>query len=374
MRAITCLAVCTLSLGGVPRAAMAESVFVPATRVYTTPVAEPLRNGGVLLSDERIQAVADEHTRLEMPKGTRTSECRGVVVAGFQNSHVHFIEPAFADAAHRSAPDLQRALDAMLARYGFTTVIDTGSDVTNTIALRRRIESGELRGPRIFTVGIPLYPPDGIPFYIRDLPPDVLAKMHQPHDAHEASADVRDNLAAGADATKLFLHTSPGHDEKRLMSPEVARAAVEETHRQGKLVFAHPSSLEGMRIGIDAGVDVLVHTTLGERAPWDAAMLETMVARRMSVIPTFKLWKYELDKDHVPTSVEDMLIGNTLKELQDFRQAGGQVLFGTDVGYMHDYDPTEEYVYLSQAGMSATDILAALTMSPAARLGESDQH
>ena len=44
------------------------------------------------------------------------------------------------------------------------------------------------------------------------------------------------------------------------------------------------------------------------------------------------------------------------------------MLFGTDVGYMTDYDPTEEYALLGQAGLSFPDVLAALTTAPAKRL------
>lgn len=33
--------------------------------------------------------------------------------------------------------------------------------------------------------------------------------------------------------------------------------------------------------------------------------------------------------------------------------AGGATLFGTDVGYMGDYDPFDEYTLMARAGMSA---------------------
>jgi imidazolonepropionase-like amidohydrolase len=36
---------------------------------------------------------------------------------------------------------------------------------------------------------------------------------------------------------------------------------------------------------------------------------------------------------------------------------------------MTDYDPTDEYVYMQQAGLSYARILAALTTAPAARFG-----
>ena len=139
---------------------------------------------------------------------------------------------------------------------------------------------------------------------------------------------------------------------------------------QGKLVLAHPTSLEGVRGALAAGVDVLVHTTLGEDKPWDAETLQKLVANHVSVIPTFKLWKYELQKENVPPAVIDRLIGATLKELRDFKNAGGQILFGTDVGYMHDYDPTDEYLYMAQAGLTPMEILASLTTAPAARWKE----
>jgi len=37
----------------------------------------------------------------------------------------------------------------MFNRWEFTTVFDVASVLDNTLALRRRIECGELRGPRI---------------------------------------------------------------------------------------------------------------------------------------------------------------------------------------------------------------------------------
>src|SRR5688572_33100720 len=52
-------------------------------------------------------------------------------------------------------------------------------------------------------------------------------------------------------------------------------------------------------------------------------------------------------------------------QLRAWHGAGGRVLFGTDVGYMDDYDPTGEYVLKRIAGMSFSQILASLTTTPA---------
>jgi len=355
-------------------AGAADTWVIPAAKIYPAPDVAPIEDGVVLVRAGRITYVGTRGSA-KIPKSAKTSDCAGgVLTAGFQNSHVHFIEPRWEDAAHKPAAELAQSLQEMLTRYGFTTVFDTASDQANTVALRARIEKGEVRGPRIFTVGLALFPPDGIPSYLHDLPPQMLARMHQPRTAEEARAAVRANIAAGADGTKLFLHTSPRQGVITTMSPEVARAAVEETHAHGKLVMAHPTTLEAMRLALDVDVDVLVHTTLGEKSPWDAVTLAGMKSAHMSIIPTFKLWGYELKKDDVPASVVETLVSATFRELQAFIAVHGQVLFGTDVGYMHDYDPTDEYVLMAKAGMSPTQILESLTTAPAARWKEDAKH
>jgi imidazolonepropionase-like amidohydrolase len=202
---------------------------------------------------------------------------------------------------------------------------------------------------------------------VADLPREILDLMPQPRNAAEARRAVRENIGGGADATKLFLVTSPARGQVKTMTLEVARAAVEESHRLGKPVLAHPTSPDGIRLALAAGVDVLVHTTLDDKTAWDAALIREMVAKKMAVMPTFKLWHYELTKDHVPANIIETLVNGTLEQLRAFKAAGGQVLFGTDVGYMHDYDPTDEYVLMAKAGMTPRQILASLTTEPASR-------
>lgn len=58
---------------------------------------------------------------------------------------------------------------------------------------------------------------------------------------------------------------------------------------------------------------------------------------------------------------------NAEGQVRAFVEAGGQLLFGTDVGYMTDYDPTDEYLLLQRAGLASPAILAALMTAPARR-------
>ena len=57
------------------------------------------------------------------------------------------------------------------------------------------------------------------------------------------------------------------------------------------------------------------------------------------------------------------------QQLEAFSQAGGQVLFGTDVGYIEQFDTSEEFKWMSRARMSFKEILASLTTNPSQRFG-----
>jgi len=352
-------------------AGASDVTVLRGARIYSAPDAEPIENGVILMREGRITDVGARDA-IQIPPGSRASSCGGgIITAGFQNSHVHFTEEKWNGAAGQDGTQLERNLTAMLTRYGFTTVVDTASDVDNTAALRKRIERGEVRGPRIFTAGWALFPPNGIPFYLSSLPPELLQQLRQPATAEVAIAEVRDNFKRGADLTKLFIATPQGDKTVKYMPAPIAAAAAAETHRRGRLVFAHPTDVAGIRAAIAAGVDVLTHTTLGnERLLWGPDLVQDMITHDLAVIPTLKLWRYELTKAHVSERVIAQAVGDTQQQLRAFSEAGGQVLFGTDVGYMTDYDPTDEYVLMLKAGLTSMQILASLTTAPAARFKE----
>ena len=93
-----------------------------------------------------------------------------------------------------------------------------------------------------------------------------------------------------------------------------------------------------------------------------------MIRKKVALIPTLKLFSWELKRMGVDPSA-DPLVTTAISQLSVFFKSGGVVLFGTDVGYMADYDPSDEYSLMSEAGMSFRDILTSLTINPAALFG-----
>ena len=137
--------------------------------VYASPGSEAVRDAVVLLADGRITAVG-KRGEVKIPKGVQIIDCAGkTIVAGYWNSHAHFIESLWSNAATAPAADLEKHMQEMLTRWGFTTVWDLGSEPGNSLALRRRVEFGEIPGPQIFLAGS-IFPKNGHPVY---LPPEM---------------------------------------------------------------------------------------------------------------------------------------------------------------------------------------------------------
>lgn len=139
----------------------ASDLVLVGAKIYPSPTEPPIDNGSILVHDGRILAVGSSAT-IKIPRAAKVIECKGLVVtAGFWNSHVHILMPGLLHAEKLSSEQITSQLEEMLTRWGFTTVFDIASVLDNTTLIRRRIESGEVKGPRILTVGEPFWAKGG---------------------------------------------------------------------------------------------------------------------------------------------------------------------------------------------------------------------
>ena len=350
------------SAGAEQRRDAGQRLAFVGARIYPSPSVPPILNGVVLIQNGKITGVGPSD-KLHIPANYKIVDCRGrTILAGFWNSHVHFTEPKWQNAAGIPATQLTSQLQEMLTRYGFTSVVDTASLPANTTAIRKRIESGEVAGPRILTAGLPLYPQNGIPYYVLEQEPAELVKLlPQPSTPEEAVRVVDQDIAQGADIIKLFVVSWVTRNGKHVPLPmrlDIVKAAVDEAHRKGRLVFAHPSTIEGVELVLKGHVDVLAHTIEGSQ-DWTEDVVARLNAANVSLIPTLALF-------NSPTEINKGI----LHEVKSYAEAGGTILFGTDVGYLTNYpDLTREFDLLSRAGLTFSQILASLTTAPAERFG-----
>jgi imidazolonepropionase-like amidohydrolase len=348
--------------GGSPPTEERDVLVIAGARIYPSPSEPPISNGTVVARDGLITAVGPRD-RVRLPARATVLDGAGLTVtAGFCNAHVHFTEAKWQAADSASPPELTASLRAMLTRWGVVCVVDTGSSPANTLALRRRIESGEIAGPHITLASGSFVPLGGSPFYLLPARLIELANAEQARRTVESLLDI-----GGIEAVKLFTGSLASRESIVVMPVDIVRAAVEVAHRRGKLVFSHPSNSAGARAALEGGVDVLAHT-FPSGLDWDRTLPRRMREANMALIPTLKLWPWELGRLGVPAAGLERFQANAQAQVRAFMEAGGQLLFGTDVGYMTDYDPTDEYLLLERAGLSFPDLLSALTTAPARRL------
>jgi imidazolonepropionase-like amidohydrolase len=337
-----------------------DLVLIGAT-VYPSPTEPPIVNATVVIHEGSIVAVGpSQSTRTpRFARAVTTIDCKGMfIAAGFWNSHVHFAEDAWKNAATADAHRLEAHMQEMLTKWGFTTVFDTASFLANTNALRARINKGEIRGPRIFTVGEPLYPRNGIPVYLG--PEWNIPQATSPENARRMA---KQRLADGADGIKVFAGAIVKGGVVP-MDPAIIRAAADITHAARKPVFAHPSNHAGTDNALAGGVDVLAHTIPMEDG-FTSEELQRMKANHVALIPTISLFADEERKFGGTKQDEIAVTNRSIAQLKSYFDIGGSVLFGTDVGYTHLYDTTSEFQSMAKSGMSWRDILASLTMTPA---------
>lgn len=349
---------------------LAQDLAVVGARVYPAPDAAPIDDATVLIREGRIAAVG-ARTSVVVPPGVRVVDGRGKsVTAGFWNSHVHLIKPPFRNPDAQSSAALEDALRERFTRWGFTTLFDIASLPGDARALRARIDGGEVVGPQLLTVDMPFFPENGTPIYVRELWEQTKAPSAEVSTAEQARSRASAQIEAGADGVKLFTGAIIGGKGGVLpMSTDIARAAVAEAHARGKPVFAHPTDQAGLDVAVNSGADVLAHTA-PDSGEWSQEFVARLEAEDVALVPTLTLFDSELRREGVPESVLAQFVGAAKQQTGAMALGGGQILFGTDAGYIDIYDTHLEFQLMAAAGLDWRKILASLTTAPAQRFDQ----
>lgn len=351
----------------------ASDLVLVHARVYTSPTDTPIDDGTVVIHNGQIRAVgpSDKTKGPRLARRVTVINCTGMTItAGLWNSHVHiFFTDALLHADQTPSKQLTSQLESMFTRWGFTTVFDTGSLLANTNVIRKRIADGEVKGPKILTVGEPFYIKNGVPVYVTPFLEENHIAPETVESNTEAVQRVQRQVRDGANGIKIYTG-SMENNGVLIMPLDMAKAIVAEAHRLGRPVIAHPQNQQGLEVALQSGADVLAHVApMG--GPWTPALLERMKTAHIALIPTLTLFDVEAKKAHVSPKENQEWIDAAVQQLKSYSAVGGQILFGTDVGYTAHYNTAEEYTLMSQAGMTFPQIFASLTTNPAERFGSS---
>jgi imidazolonepropionase-like amidohydrolase len=357
-------------------AVLASGAFASGDLLFTNATVIPgpgepaLRQASILVRDGRIVALA-AGDRPPVAADTEVVDCTGkFITAGFWNSHVHLITPELLHAREAAPAQLDAALAAMFNRWGFTTVFDLASGLENTVALRARVEAGEVRGPRILTTGEALWTRP--PVYVLDYFAANHITMPVVTTPEAAIQLIDEHAAHGADGVKLFTGSMQARGAVDNMDVAIVRSAVAAAARHHQPVFAHPQNAEGVAAALAGGVDILAHTAPNAPA-WSPEYAARLRDAHVALIPTLALFRVEGQRARLPAGILEKWRATALDQVRVFHAAGGEILFGTDIGYITEYDTAEEFQLLAGAGLDPAAILRALTTAPAARFGRGDR-
>lgn len=132
--------------------AKAQDLVIANARIIEAP-GKVIENGYLVAKAGRIAKV-EAGKAPAAAKGARTIDARGMtLIAGFIDGHRHLIQGRAPADAERFMKD--QAADRMreLLEAGFTTVQSGGDNNEAILELKRKIERGEIKGPRIIASG-----------------------------------------------------------------------------------------------------------------------------------------------------------------------------------------------------------------------------
>jgi imidazolonepropionase-like amidohydrolase len=375
--------------------AWGETLVLAGGRLIDGYGGPPLENSVIVIEGNTIRQVGAEGT-VRIPDGARVLDTNGrTVLPGLMDMHVHLMILGHGDYDHwdRTYPSMFRDLimpisAKQLLMAGVTTARDLGAPLEDIVAVKRRIERGEIPGPRMFVSG-PFLQKSNTPLTAR-----FRWVVNGPEDARKKTRMV---IEGGADVIKVI--------DQDQMTLEELKAIVEEAHKAGKHVAAHAHRSEEIRQGLRAGVDCFEHTGLGTKPGYEEDLLQMMRERNASLYwcPTIEgLFLYEhtrqfperLDDPRLKADLPREIYEDVHRSIRDvarldyfylvprrvptlpnkfrqLREAGVTMVVGTDSGIpinFHFDSTWRELKTFVDLGMAPMDAIRAATYWPARML------
>lgn len=257
----------------------------------------------VVVSGGRITA-AGPRASVTVPAGATTIDGTGkFVLPGLVDTNVHLslyggIGERYETLAKYHPRQAEIVLEAaqLQLKHGVTTVRDSYGLLTPLIAVRDQIAAGRAIGPRILAAGniVGWGGPYSISFsLIREQNLTVFQEQVNDEvsqgvgedlvdmEPEELRSAIRAYLDKGPDFIKFGGTAHFSRPAFIGFSPEAQRVMVEEAHLRGKVAETHSTTADGLRLSVEAGVDLIQHPeVLGPREMPDA-LVRAIVDRQV---------------------------------------------------------------------------------------------
>lgn len=368
-----------------PVAAIANPIYIHAGKLITAEDKHIITAQTIIVVDDKITEVkAGYHN--PNTAGHVIDLRNHTVLPGLMDMHTHFSTQISAtsygeaqrlneaDFALRGAVFAEKTLMA-----GFTTVRELGDSHHISVALRKAIAQGYVKGPRIYAAGKSLAttgghadPTNGLAYALLGDPGPKQGVINGADDARKA---VRQRYKEGADLIKVTATGGVLSVAKSGMNPqfttEELEAIVSTARDYGFKVAVHAHGKDGMERAIKAGVDSIEHGTF-----MDKETMALMKKHGTYYVPTISAGKWVQDKAQIEGFFPDLVrpkaaaIGPLIQQtFARAYEAGVKIAFGTDAGVGAHGENWREFVYMTEAGMPAMAAIQSATIEGAKLLG-----
>ena len=311
------------------------------------------------------------------------------VLPGFMDMHVHLAQEYVPKAERESKiePEFRAIFAANAASKtlmaGFTSVRNLGDGGMETISLREAIRKGLAIGPRIFTSGKTIAttgghgdPTNGMPKDNYSPPTPEEGVIDSPEEAVKA---VRQRYKDGTDGIKItatggVLSVAKSGENPQFTNAELT-AIIATANDYGLWTAAHAHGKEGMKRAVIAGINSIEHGTY-----MDKEVMDLMKARGTYYVPTIMAGDWVAKKAKIPNFFPELVkpkaekIGPQIQSTFAMAyKAGVKIAFGTDSGVSAHGDNWQEFILMTDAGMSNKDALKSATIETAKLLRVADK-
>lgn len=253
-----------------------------------------IERGTIVVRDGKIASVSA--TAPAASNGRTINAAGKTVMPGLIDGHRHIVTGNPAEWLPQRAPQqMQEFLDA-----GFTTVL-AAIDPPQAIEAKKRIDAGQMKGPRLYVgtfipvAGATGPPPNGDPART-DPARGPYPTTPAPAIPHEATIKAVENaVQAGYDYLKVVLNTTQNGPEL-----ETLKLIVAEGKKRNKPTIVHAVSVRDTLVAIEAKPDLLVHTPHIGNLGDDPAAVKKIVDARIPMTSTLAVFVPHFDANGTP--------------------------------------------------------------------------
>jgi imidazolonepropionase-like amidohydrolase len=241
----------------------------------------PQPDAVVLVRGSRINAVGPRAS-VRVPDGATVIDAKGgYVLPGFIDTNVHLslyggVRDRYETLVRYHARQNEIVLEAaqLQLKYGITTVRDSYGMLTPLVHMREAIARGEAVGARILAAGniVGWGGPYSVSFSL--IPERELTLFQEQMNDSITQGGGEDLMDMSPEELRVainkYLDKGPdflkfggtGHFSQPTFigfSPEAQKVMVEEIHKRGRVAETHSTTIEGLRLSILAGIDLIQH-------------------------------------------------------------------------------------------------------------------